>query len=175
MPATASATTAKRSSAGVSGRAPLFCQGSFATTSRTSSRSRASRASRAATRWPTWMGSKVPPKTPTRRPAGDGGTNGSGAGQRGDHRGEVVHLRLVHDEVAHGPALAPGEEHLDDLVAAADQRERHLRRVGRVHLHEPGRLLDHLCPVVDDAHEEGEALDLDLVEPVAGALAHPGE
>ena len=54
--------------AGEMARLPTFCHGSPATTSRTTSRSRAWRASMAATRWPMWGGSKVPPKSPIRRP-----------------------------------------------------------------------------------------------------------
>ena len=59
-------TSARRSAAGVTGRLPTFCQGSFATTSRTRSRSSSCRAFTAATRWPTCTGSKVPPRMPSR-------------------------------------------------------------------------------------------------------------
>src|SRR6516164_6763260 len=48
-----------------------FCQGTLATTSRTRSRARALLAFTAATRWPTWMGSNVPPRIPIRWPMTD--------------------------------------------------------------------------------------------------------
>ena len=44
-----------------------FCHGSPVGTNTTSSRSNHACTSEAATRWPWWMGSKVPPITPTRR------------------------------------------------------------------------------------------------------------
>ena len=55
-----------------------FCHGSPVGTKTTSSRSNQAWTSDAATRWPWWMGSNVPPMTPTRRGPGAGGGRGRG-------------------------------------------------------------------------------------------------
>ena len=64
LSAIASATIATRSSAGLTGRPGLWT-GSRLGTNRTRSRPSASRAASAIARWPTWIGSNVPPRMPS--------------------------------------------------------------------------------------------------------------
>src|SRR3954470_19394123 len=69
-----------RSSAGLTAKS-LFCQGCPVGTKTTSSRPKRSATSLAATRWPWWIGSKVPPMTPSRRrPPSRARTSGCGSG-----------------------------------------------------------------------------------------------
>src|SRR5690606_27968192 len=61
----------------------------------------------AATRWPWWMGSKVPPITPSRRRRAVKRTSGvlatAAEGDQGGEQGEEEQERAEADEVRHGP------------------------------------------------------------------------
>src|SRR3954453_22429805 len=89
-----------------------FCHGCPVGTNTTSSRSNQACTSLAATRWPWWIGSKVPPITPTRRRpvcderaagaavCGDSGVLATGAHrQQGEERPEQDHQGQATDDV----------------------------------------------------------------------------
>src|SRR5688500_16186168 len=140
MPATTALARASRSAAGAI-TSPRFCQGSPATTSSTRSRSSAWRTSTAATRWPMWIGSNVPPSTPSRvmggaRPE----ARRSGAGEARHDGGEVLERWLLHDPVADPELGAARFELVTDLVDAPDEGQGQLGRFVRAQAEERGNI-----------------------------------
>src|SRR4029079_8240229 len=120
-----------RCSAGETTRS-AFCHGSPVGTNTTSSRSNQACTSLAATKWPWWIGSKVPPITPTRRrpvcgarAAGAAVTGGSRVlataahRQQGDERPEQDHQGQSTDDVRRDAGTGLRRERHDSEVRHA--------------------------------------------------------
>src|ERR1700712_5644703 len=102
------------------GLTSLFCHGCPVGTNSTSSSSKRSATSDAATRWPWWIGSKVPPITPIRRGCvTSGGTSAVLASSAERHQGDQ---QAEQDAEGNGTdAVAQG---LVDLALGKDDGER---------------------------------------------------
>ena len=94
-------------------------------------------------------------------------------GEPRDDRRERVDRVVLDDVVRHLPAFAPFFERRDDLVLAADEARRREPRVVDRHAERVGDAFEDLRGVVGHVDEPDERLQLEIVEAVAGRVAHP--